>query len=172
MHLAWGRGEKNKEYKTRWTSSASIRFGAYKRKKYNIRGGLISLWLNKENNKLWDWKNVFTLHIPPWATHTYDFVVLTSLTHPRKIVLVVLKTGKTGNWKSQRLISTPTYIQNSRNEIVWNRMTRRSRNISGSYSDITGFESRTEHRLPWLRFFVVLLYFTRPMDEKKSSYNI
>jgi hypothetical protein len=28
-------------------------------------GGLISLWLYKENNKLRDWKSVFTLHIPP-----------------------------------------------------------------------------------------------------------
>jgi hypothetical protein len=27
-------------------------------------------------------------------THTYDFVVLTSLTHPRKILLVVLQIGK------------------------------------------------------------------------------
>jgi hypothetical protein len=58
------------------------------------KGGLISLWLYKENNKLWDWKNVFILHIPPWAPHTYDFVVLTSLTHPRKILLVVLQIGK------------------------------------------------------------------------------
>jgi hypothetical protein len=32
--------------------------GGYKR-------GLISLWRYKENNKLWDLKNVFTLHIPP-----------------------------------------------------------------------------------------------------------
>jgi hypothetical protein len=36
-------------------------------------------------------KNVFTLHIPPWAPHTYDFVVITSLTHPRKILFVVLQ---------------------------------------------------------------------------------
>jgi hypothetical protein len=56
--------------------------------------GLISVWLSKENNKLRDWKNVFTLHIPSWAPHTYDFVVLTSLTHPRKILLVVLQIGK------------------------------------------------------------------------------
>jgi hypothetical protein len=59
-----------------------------------IRGGLISLWLYKENNKLRDWKNVFTLHISPLAPHTYDFVVLTSLTHPRKIILLVLQIGK------------------------------------------------------------------------------
>jgi hypothetical protein len=59
-----------------------------------LRGGLISLWLYKENNKLWDWKNIFTLHIPPWAAHTYDFLVLTSLAHPRKILLFVLQIGK------------------------------------------------------------------------------
>jgi hypothetical protein len=51
------------------------------KKKYE--GGLISLWLYKENNKLLDLKNVFTLHI-----------VLTSLTHPRKIPLFVLQIGK------------------------------------------------------------------------------
>jgi hypothetical protein len=74
----------------------------------NLRRGLVSLWLYKGNNKLRDWKNVFTLHIPPWAPHTYDFVVLTSLTHPRKILLVVLQIG---NRKSQRLISNPKYKQ-------------------------------------------------------------
>jgi hypothetical protein len=32
----------------------------------NIRGGgLINLWLYKENIKLRDWKNIFTLHISP-----------------------------------------------------------------------------------------------------------
>jgi hypothetical protein len=60
----------------------------------HIWGGLISLWLYKESNKLRDWENVFTLHISPLAPHTYDFVVLTSLTHPRKILLVVLQIGK------------------------------------------------------------------------------
>jgi hypothetical protein len=30
----------------------------------------------------------------PWAPHTYGFVVLTSLTHPRKILFVVLQIGK------------------------------------------------------------------------------
>jgi hypothetical protein len=44
-------------------------------------GALISLWLYNENKKLQDWKNVFTYS--PWAPHTYDFVVLTSLTHHR-----------------------------------------------------------------------------------------
>jgi hypothetical protein len=36
-------------------------------------------------------KNVFTLHIP---SHIYDFVNLTSLTDPRKILLDVLQIGK------------------------------------------------------------------------------
>jgi hypothetical protein len=61
---------------------------------FSTRGGLISLWLYKGNYKLRDWKNVFTLYIPPWAPHTYCFVVLTSLTHPRKIILFVLQIGK------------------------------------------------------------------------------
>jgi hypothetical protein len=40
-------------------------------------------------------KNVFTLDIPPLSsTHTYDFVVLTSLTHPRKIILVMMQIEK------------------------------------------------------------------------------
>jgi hypothetical protein len=36
---------------------------------------------------------VFTVHIPLWA-HTYDFVVLASLTHPRNILFLVLEIGK------------------------------------------------------------------------------
>jgi hypothetical protein len=60
---------------------------------YYITRGLISLRLYKKN-QLQDWKNVFTLHIPPWALHAYNFVVLTSLAHQRKILLVVLQIGK------------------------------------------------------------------------------
>jgi hypothetical protein len=72
------------------------------------RGG----WLYKENNKVRGWNDVFTVHIPPLSsTHTYDFVVLTSLTHPRKILLLVY--WKIGNRKRQRLIITPTYIATS-----------------------------------------------------------
>jgi hypothetical protein len=74
--------------------------------KTGIRGGLICLWLHKENKKLRDWTNLPTLHIPPWRPHTYDFVVLTSLTHSRKILLVLLQIV---NRISQRLISSPTY---------------------------------------------------------------
>jgi hypothetical protein len=73
------------------------------------KGGLLSLRLYKENNKLQDWKNVFTLHIPPWAPHTYDFVVLTSLTHPRKILLVVLQMGNLEIGKAKDL-SAPLCI--------------------------------------------------------------
>jgi hypothetical protein len=36
---------------------------------------------------------MYLLYIfPPRVPHTYDFVVLTSLTHPRTILLVVLET--------------------------------------------------------------------------------
>jgi hypothetical protein len=68
--------------------------------------GLISLWLYKEDTSYEIEKNVYALHVPPWAPHTYVFVVLTSLTHPRKILSVMLQIG---DRKSQRLISIPTY---------------------------------------------------------------
>jgi hypothetical protein len=38
--------------------------------------------------------NFTSLSIPSFVPHTYDFVVLTPLTHPRKILLVVLPIGK------------------------------------------------------------------------------
>jgi hypothetical protein len=60
-------------------------------------------------NKLQDWKNVFTLYIPPWAPHTYDFVVLTSLTHPRSILLVELQTGKQVIGKAKDLSASLVY---------------------------------------------------------------
>jgi hypothetical protein len=66
----------------------------FKLPSFCVLGGLISLWLYEENNKVREWKNIFTLHILPWAPHTYVFVVLTSLTHPRKIIFVVLQIGK------------------------------------------------------------------------------
>jgi hypothetical protein len=34
------------------------------------------------------------INILPWTPHTYDFVVLTSLTNRREILFVVLKIGK------------------------------------------------------------------------------
>jgi hypothetical protein len=61
----------------------------------NVRGGLIRLWLYKENKKLRDLKKMYLLYIfSPRAPHTHNFVVLTSLTHPRKPLLVVLQIGK------------------------------------------------------------------------------
>jgi hypothetical protein len=72
-------------------------------------GGLISLWLYKENDNPQDWKKCIYSTSSPWAPHIYDFVVLTSLTHPRKMLSVVLQTTCGWNKKSQRLISTPTY---------------------------------------------------------------
>jgi hypothetical protein len=61
----------------------------------DIQGRLISLWLYKENNKLRDGKNVFALHIPP-ELH----ILMTSLTHPRQILLVVLQTTSRRNRNS------------------------------------------------------------------------
>jgi hypothetical protein len=41
-------------------------------------------------------KSIYSTH-SPWAPHTYDFAVLTSLTHPRKLILFVLQIGKAKN---------------------------------------------------------------------------
>jgi hypothetical protein len=63
----------------------------------SVRRKLISLWLYKENksrDKKKKYIYICTLHIAPWAPHTYDFVVLTSLTHPWNIRLIVLQIGK------------------------------------------------------------------------------
>jgi hypothetical protein len=60
-------------------------------------GGLISVWLHKENNKLYRIEKIYLLYIFPLSsTHLwlYDFIVQTSLTQPRKILLVVLQIGK------------------------------------------------------------------------------
>jgi hypothetical protein len=57
-----------------------------------MRGWLVFGFIKKTTN--YGIKKVFTLHIPPWAPHTYDFVVLTSLTHTRKIIFVVLQIEK------------------------------------------------------------------------------
>jgi hypothetical protein len=43
------------------------------------------------------------------STHTYDFVVLTSLTHPRKILLVVLQIGKAKDLSAPLRI-TPVFV--------------------------------------------------------------
>jgi hypothetical protein len=71
-----------------------------------LRGGLISLWLYKENNKLRDWKNVFTVHTPPWSPHTYELFVLTSLTHPRKFFWLCCK-QKNRKWEKPKTYQHP-----------------------------------------------------------------
>jgi hypothetical protein len=69
----------------------------------------MSLWLYRENNKLRDWKKcIYSTYSTLSSTHTYDFVVLTSLTHQRKIIFVVLQIGKTKN------LSAPLRIHLSR----------------------------------------------------------
>jgi hypothetical protein len=49
---------------------------------------------------------MYLLYIFPLSSTIHDFVVLTSLTHP-KISFGCAANRKTGNRKSQRLISTP-----------------------------------------------------------------
>jgi hypothetical protein len=53
---------------------------------------LISLWLYKATRMK---KYISSTYSPPppRAPHTYGFVVITSITHPRKIILVVLQIG-------------------------------------------------------------------------------
>jgi hypothetical protein len=47
---------------------------------------------------------MYLLYIFPLSsTHTYGFVVLTSLTHPRKILLVALQIGKWETGKAKDL---------------------------------------------------------------------
>jgi hypothetical protein len=65
----------------------------------NTRGGFI------KKTTSYGIKRIFLLYIFPPELHTlYDFVVLTSLTHPRKIFLVVLQIGKAKD------LSTPLRI--------------------------------------------------------------
>jgi hypothetical protein len=53
---------------------------------------------------------MYLLYIFPPELHTYDFVVLTSLTHPRKILLVVLQTGKYETGKAKYLSAPYVFI--------------------------------------------------------------
>jgi hypothetical protein len=68
----------------------------------HIRGGLISLCLYKENNRLRDWKNVFT-YSPLRSTHL--LLRCSNFFNPSKNNSF----GCAKNRKSQRLTSTPTY---------------------------------------------------------------
>jgi hypothetical protein len=56
-------------------------------------GELLSFGFIKKTRSYGNEKT-YLLYIFPPELHTYDFVVLTSLTHPRKILLVVLQIGK------------------------------------------------------------------------------
>jgi hypothetical protein len=108
--------KRNAKFFSQWAVKKKMRLISFKHMR-----GLISLWLYKEN-KQWDWKNVFTLHIPLWAPHTYNFV-LTSLNHPKKKSFGCAANRKIGNSKSQRLISTPTYYLTPfihRDQLFWN----------------------------------------------------
>jgi hypothetical protein len=55
---------------------------------------------------------MYLLYIfPPWAPHTYDFVVLTSLTHPRKILSVVLQIENAKNLSAPlRILLYQAYV--------------------------------------------------------------
>jgi hypothetical protein len=69
-----------------------------------VRGGLISLWLYKETNKLRDWKKMYLLYIFPLSS-TQLWLLCSNFFNPSK----KNSFGCVENRKSQRLISTPTY---------------------------------------------------------------
>jgi hypothetical protein len=53
-------------------------------------------------------KNVFTLNIPLWAPQIYDFVVLTSLTFPKNILLCC--NPPVGEIRKAKDLSAPLHI--------------------------------------------------------------
>jgi hypothetical protein len=115
--------------------------------------GLISLCLYKENNKLWDWKNVFTLHIPPCAPYSYGFVVLTCLPHPGKIVLVVLQIRQY-EIREAKDLSAPLRISIMETDGVQEKQLRLIRKAQscttgvGSHEDLRGsYNGHTFHRM-------------------------
>jgi hypothetical protein len=86
------------------------------------QGELISFWLYKEHNNLRNWKNIFTLHIPPWAPHTYNFVVLTSSTQKGKILSVVVQTTRPQLiWPPQcsKISSLEVFLEVRKGVVVW-----------------------------------------------------
>jgi hypothetical protein len=68
-------------------------------------------------------KCIYSTHPPPRAPHTYDLVVLTSLTHPRKYLLLVLQIRKYEKPKTYQdlsyiiiiIISSRVVIKRARN---------------------------------------------------------
>jgi hypothetical protein len=71
-----------------------------------IRGGLISLWRYKENNKLGSWKKwIYSTYSPLSSTHLW-LRCSTFFNPPKKNYFGCVANRKIGNRKSQRLIST------------------------------------------------------------------
>jgi hypothetical protein len=75
-----------------------------------LRGGLISLWLYKENNKLQDWKKcIYSTYSPLSSTHLW--LLCSNFFNPsKKNSFGCAANMKIGNRKSQGLINTHTYV--------------------------------------------------------------
>jgi hypothetical protein len=133
----------------------------------------------------------------PWAPHTYDFVVLTSLIHPRKIILVALQIGKWEIGKAKDL-SAPLRIIPSvllSNEIWrwlnstlkeclwhirrniftlvwrdWRKLRKTSVGIAGFWkSDTSRIHVRCAELLGFFTFFFVRILGTREHDVAESG---
>jgi hypothetical protein len=74
------------------------------------------------------------LHIPPWAPHTYDFVVLA---HPRKILLLVLQIGKA------KYLSAPLRIRRGVQIVRASGLLRYSEQHVSNAMQASGSESET-----------------------------
>jgi hypothetical protein len=104
---------------------------------YFYNGGLISLWLYKENNKLRDWKNYLLYIFPLRSTHIWP--LCSNLFSPSKKNYF----GCAANRKSQKLISTPKYL-NSIKRLVFVLGTKYvfcgvgSESLNSGYMDLKG----------------------------------
>jgi hypothetical protein len=106
-----------------------------------IWGGLISLWLYKENSKLLDWK-LYLLYIFPLSSTHLWLRCSNFFNDSRNILVVVLRIG---NRKSQRLISTPTYP--AIYDITPCSPANTNRRFGGTYmANILRFEAETKQR--------------------------
>jgi hypothetical protein len=56
---------------------------------------------------------------PPWAPHTCNFVVPTCLTHPRKILLVVLQIGKAKDFSAPLRITNQSRYMHMQPTLFW-----------------------------------------------------
>jgi hypothetical protein len=91
-----------------WVSGSKSKLHRY--------GGLLSLWLYKDN-KLRDWKkSIYSIYSPLSSTHVwlrfYNFIKPS-----KKNSFGCAANRKIGNRKSRRLISTPTYTRTTSTEI-------------------------------------------------------